>query len=66
MATVDKAQADRVVAGEFKSDGCWKIVCYDNAWGGESYGLIFKGDDPDKYRASNFVRNPTVYWEKTQ
>jgi len=64
MATVDKASADAVVAGKFASDGCWKIVKYDNAWGGESYGLIFRGDSADKYKASDFVRNPTVYWEK--
>lgn len=66
MATVDKAAADRVIAGEFANEGVWKIVKYNNAWGGESYGLLFPHDPPDKYRASNFVRNPTVYWEKAR
>lgn len=38
------------------------IVEYDNAWGGKGYGLVFSGQ-PNKYQPSEFVRNPSVYWE---
>lgn len=63
MSTVDKSIADRIIAGEFPDDQAVKIIKYDNAWGGESYGVLFKRDHPEKYAESNFVRNPTVYWE---
>jgi hypothetical protein len=42
MATVTKEIADRIVAGEFKEDGWVRIVEYDNAWGGTSYGCETK------------------------
>lgn len=64
MATVDKDIADRIVAGEFAEDDARKIVEYDNAFGGVSYGVIFGNDDPDRYCETEFVRNPRVYWEK--
>ncbi len=74
MSTVDKTFADRIAAGNGWLDGdkdnslgdnprTVKIVEYDNAWGGKSYGLIFEGCDPDRYAKSKFVRNPRVYWE---
>ncbi len=63
MGTVNKELADRIIAGEFPEDNVVKIVRYDNAWGGEGYGVIFKGQDLNRYRQSEFVRNPTVYWE---
>lgn len=64
MATVGKDIADRIVAGEFAEDDARKIVEYDNAFGGVSYGVIFGNQDPDYYRETEFVRNPRVYWEK--
>ncbi len=64
MATVDKSIADRIVAGEFPEDDARKIIEYDNAFRGVSYGVIFGDDDPGKYAPSEFVRNPRVYWEK--
>lgn len=64
MATVDKDIADRIVAGEFASDKPQKIIEYDNAFGGVSYGVVFKHDDPDMYRETDFVRNPRQYWPK--
>lgn len=64
MATVDKSIADRIVAGEFPEDDARKIIEYDNAWGGIGYGVIFGEEDPDRYRETEFVRNPRVYWEK--
>ena len=63
MATVSKEIADKIVAGEYKSDKPRKIVKYTNAWGGESYGVMFAGDPLDKYDPSPFIFNPTVYWE---
>jgi hypothetical protein len=63
MSTVDKGIADAVIAGEYPED-CWvRIVKYTNAWGGESYGLE-NSRTLGKYQASDFVINPTVYWEQ--
>lgn len=64
MATVDKSIADRIIAGEFPEDDARKIIEYDNAWGGIGYGVIFGEEDPDRYRETEFVRNPRVYWER--
>jgi hypothetical protein len=64
MATVDKNIADQIVAGKFKSDNPVKIVKYTNAWGGESYGLICRGQPLDLYRETEFVRSPSTYWTK--
>lgn len=64
MGTIDKTIADRVIAGEFDSDKPLRIVKYTNNWGGESYGLVCKGERLDRYAASDFVHNPTIYWEK--
>lgn len=65
MGTVSKEIADRVIAGEFDSDHPIKIVKYNNCFdGSESYGLICEGDPLDKYKETEFVRNPVVYWEK--
>lgn len=76
MATVDKAFADRLVAGNGWIGGdsdnsmgdnprCTLIVEYDNAWGAKGYGAVFEGErDPDKYmRPTEYVQNPRVYWE---
>ena len=64
MGTINKTIADDVIAGKYKSDNPVKIVKYENAWGGESYGLICKGQPLNLYSASDFVRNPEAYWEK--
>jgi hypothetical protein len=63
MGTVNKQIADDVIAGEYASDSIVKIVKYTNAWGGEAYGLISRGQPLDAYRESGFVQNPTTYWE---
>jgi len=64
MATVSKSIADKIIAGEFAEDPVIKIVKYRNAFDGEdSYGVIYKGEDPEKYKASPFVINPMTYWE---
>lgn len=65
MATLSKEFADRLVAGEFPEDGIVRIVKYTNVWGGEAYGCTFRGElDHDRYlRETEFVRNPSIYWE---
>lgn len=65
MGTVSKKIADDVIAGKYDDDMPIKIVKYQDAWGGEAYGLVTIRDDPDRYAASEFVINPTVYWERT-
>jgi len=66
MGTVSKQIADDVIAGKYAGDHPVKIVKYTNAWGGESYGLICRGQPLDTYRASDFVINPSTYWEKSK
>lgn len=67
MATVSKEIADRLIAGEWPEDEAVKIVQYTNAWGGtDSYGVIFEGEDLNKYHPSEFVIAPHTYWEKTK
>lgn len=62
MGTVSKKIADDVVAGLYENVQPVKIIKYTDAWGGEAYGLVCKTDNPDRYAASHYVRNPTVYW----
>ncbi len=65
MSTVDKKIADEIIAGKYEEDNCTTIIVYTNKWGGESYGCLFN-NQPNKYVASEFVRNPRVYWTKVQ
>ena len=62
MATVSKAIADEVVAGKYPEDGWARIIKYTNMEGGDAYGLE-QEYDLGKYHESEYVRNPTVYWE---
>lgn len=73
MATInDRKFVDKIIAGNGRVDleeapdnpWCIKIVEYTNAWGGLSYGLIFQGDDLEKYSANNYIRNPKTIWER--
>jgi len=41
-----------------------KIVKYTNAWNGETFGLIYAGEDLDRYHASEFVIRPETIWER--
>lgn len=63
MSTVDVTIARRAAAGEWPEDDVQRIVRYENAWGGVSYGLEFPGQ-VGKYSPSEFVRNPQVVWTK--
>lgn len=42
-----------------------KVVEYENAWGGTSYGIVFETEaDQFRYqRTSEFVKKPRVIWE---
>lgn len=62
MSTVDKKIADDVIAGKYPEDGWVRIVKYENAWGGEAYGLENK-KTLGKYNPSPYVRNPVTYWK---
>ena len=64
MGTISREIADDVIAGKYGDDQPIKIVKYTNAWGGEAFGLICKGQSRDTYHASDFVINPSTYWEK--
>jgi hypothetical protein len=66
MSTVNKEIADAIVRGEYAEDRPVKIVKYTNAWGAEAYGVIFEGQDLDKYEESDYVINPVTYWEKNK
>lgn len=73
MATVDKKFADKAVAanGVLYPDDPFeppitRIVEYKNAWGGVGYGIVFEGQDQDKYmRTSEYIGDPKIYWERT-
>ena len=62
MGTISKKIADDVVAGLYEDDFPVKIIKYTNAWGGEAYGLLCAHEKQDRYTASEYVINPTVYW----
>ena len=62
MATVSKAIADEVIAGKYPEDEWARIINYTNMEGGDAYGLE-QEYDLGKYHESEYVRNPTVYWE---
>jgi hypothetical protein len=67
MPTVSKEIADVIVAkqGRYEDDPLVvKVVEYDNLWGGQGYGLVYAGDNPDNYQASPYVLKPRVYWKK--
>lgn len=66
MATVDKKIADEIASRDGYYGGgdprVMRIVKYDNAWGGEGYGLEY-AHEVGRYQPSEFVKNPIVYWE---
>jgi hypothetical protein len=67
MATIDSVETIKaIIAGDgyYEDDArVIKIVKYMNAWGGESYGVMWVGDDLNKYHASPFINNPETIWE---
>lgn len=64
MSTVDKATADRIIAGAYPEDKASRIVEYTNAWGGLAYGVTFGRQPLDTYlEETEYVINPRIYWE---
>lgn len=64
MGTVNKQVADEIVAGKYDCDKPVSITKYTNHWGGESYGVIFEGEIRDRYKASEYIINPVLYWSR--
>ena len=66
MATVSKKIADDIIAGKYVEDDGMplRIVEYDNAWGGVSYGVEHHEYELGRYKASQYISNPRVYWER--
>lgn len=67
MSTVDKEFAENIAR-----NGGWHntygdnprvvlIVEYDNAWGGQGYGLVFEGK-PNRYTETEYVQRPRAFW----
>lgn len=66
MATVDKATALKIIAsdGYYEDDPrVHQVLKYDNAFGGESYAILYEQDVAmDRYAESDFIRNPQILW----
>lgn len=74
MATIDsKDFVDNIIRnnGFYNGDDedapdnprCVKIVEFINMGGRIAWGVMFEGDNLNKYAASEFVRNPRTIWE---
>ena len=69
--TVDRAFAERIIAGNGFLDGgdtpspsnprVVEITEYRNVWGGVSYGCTFEGQ-ANRYAPSTHVIAPRLYW----
>ena len=68
MASIDSKEAVDKIIAQNGSDGCIKIVQYNNMFDGRLvYGLVFKGDNRanyNRYEESAACNNPVVLWEK--
>ena len=73
MATIDdRKHVDEIIAANGQQypeePPVVRIVQYDNAWGGVSYGLVWQDEPQDmQYRyniETEFVRNPRTIWER--
>ena len=73
MGTVSKEFADNIVKhnGYYNGDDdnelgdnprCVEITEYDNAYGGQGYGITFEGKI-NVYTPSAYVHNPRCYWK---
>jgi hypothetical protein len=69
MATItNRAIIDHLIAhnGEYHGDPpVVKIVEYESGFGGRvSWGIVYEGENPFRYAASAYVRNPRVIFER--
>ena len=44
------------------SEDVVSVTEYTNAWGGQSFGVVFKGQRPDTYKPTQWVINPKTIW----
>ena len=70
MATINDHETVRKIIsnnGYHKGDiRVVKIVQYNNMFnGGLAYGLIYKGEDRERYHNSGACHNPITLWEAT-
>jgi hypothetical protein len=71
MATIDSKEiVDRIIAnnGRYDEDDplVVMIVQYRNVFGSHpSYGLVYEGEPLDKYKASEYVRDPVCIFIRT-
>jgi len=66
MATIDKELAFEIIAanGYFLDDPrVVRVVKYQNQFGGESYAVIYTGEDRDRYHKSPACRDVVIVWE---
>lgn len=69
MATIDsRGMIDETIAANGKmyedEEPVVKIVEYTNAWGKVTWGVIFEGEDLNRYHESEFIRQPKTIWER--
>jgi hypothetical protein len=68
MATVSsKSVVDQIIAQEghyYGDPQVIKIVQYNNTFDGKlAWGLIYKGEDPERYHNAPACHNPQTIWE---
>lgn len=66
MGTVSKEIALDIIKGKYAEDQPISITQYDNAWGGKGYGVVFNGEIPTRYAASEYVKNPKQIWHVSE
>jgi len=71
MATIDsKEMIDEIIAANGKlyddEDPVVKIVEYTNMGGVRTWGVVFEGENLDRYHASPFVVNPKTIFERKE
>lgn len=66
MATVSKELAEQIIAadGYYATDPrVMQVVKYDNAFGGESWAILYEQDVAiNRYAETAYVRNPQIVW----
>tara|TARA_R110000868_G_scaffold5782_1_gene33954 strand:- start:26145 stop:26354 length:210 start_codon:yes stop_codon:yes gene_type:complete len=66
MATVDKDLAMKIIQadGHYADDPrVQQVVKYTNAWGAESYAILYERDVAiNRYAPSDYVINPEIIW----
>lgn len=71
MATVStRSIVDTIIArngfypGDEHLPSVIEIIEYDTKWDTVAWGLLYEHDRPNKYEATDTVRNPRTIWKK--